>query len=139
MILKEKILKMKQTSPYQAESVYLYGKQWRKNLETGNALDINTMRHQNFERNIAVLRTSHNSLIDDVNELIAIWEKSRNSFRLFSNAVSLLLPLVAEYNPDICGSQCRMLIPHICLTCSFLCFGIFCSHSSTPLLSGTMW
>lgn len=75
MIVKEKVIEMKQTSPYQAESVYVYGKQWRKCLETGDALDVNTLRHQNFERNIAVLRTGHDSLIDDVNQFIAIWEK----------------------------------------------------------------
>lgn len=75
MIVKEKVIKMKQTSPYQAESVYIYGKLWMESLETGEAVDVNTMRHQNFEKNMSVLRTGHDSLLDDVNEFIAIWEK----------------------------------------------------------------
>lgn len=75
MIVKEKVIKMKQTSPYQAESVYIYGKLWMESLETGEAVDVNTMRHQNFEKNMSLLRTGHDSLFDDVNEFIAIWEK----------------------------------------------------------------
>lgn len=75
MIVKEKVIEMKQTSPYQAESVYVYGKLWMKSLETGDAVDVTTMRHQNFEKNMSLLRTGHDSLLDDVTEFIAIWEK----------------------------------------------------------------
>lgn len=75
MIVKEKVIEMKQTSPYQAESVYVYGRLWVNSLEAGDAVDVNTMRHQNFEKNMSLLRTGHDSLFDDVNEFIAIWEK----------------------------------------------------------------
>lgn len=74
MIIREKVKKMRQKSPYQAESVYLYAKLWRESLETGSALDIQSMRHINFERNFNTLRTGHDSLYDDIEELIAIWE-----------------------------------------------------------------
>ena len=75
MIVKEKVIEMKQTSPYQAESVYVYGRLWVNSLEAGDAVDVNTMRRQNFEKNMSLLRTGHDSLFDDVNEFIAIWEK----------------------------------------------------------------
>ncbi len=74
MIVVNKVLEMRQASPYQAESVYIYGKLWMESLESGDAVDVTTMRHQNFEQNMKVFRSGHDSLLYDVNEFIAIWE-----------------------------------------------------------------